>query len=63
MFFKRELIDAINDLSHDLTALAIRISKLERRVKDVEEEVFKAKKPAKATAQPRDKSGKFAKKK
>lgn len=63
MFFKKDLIEAINDLSHDLTALAIRTTKLECRVKDLEKEVFKVKKPVKTAAQPRDKSGKFAKKK
>lgn len=52
MIFKSDLIEAINSLGHDLTSLAIRVSDLERRVAET-----------KTPKQPRDKSGKFAKKK
>lgn len=59
MIFKREIIEAINSLSHDTTALAIRINEMERRLSKVER---KALKPANVSKQPRSKDGKFAKK-
>lgn len=70
MIRKSELADAINDLSHDLTRLSIKVSNLQQEVDDMKtDEVKVCVKPAKRgrgrprkNTQPRDKSGKFAKK-
>lgn len=68
MIFKSDLVDAINDLCHDLVALSVRVKDLEDRATCAEMNMCKCKnhtkKTCKATnakAQPRDKSGKFAK--
>ena len=68
MIFKLELIEAINELSHDLTALSIRVYDLEKEVKALKTKVKKnatvpVKIKKKATPQPRGKDGKFAKRK
>lgn len=70
MIFKRDLIDAINALSHDLTNLSVKVSDLQREVDNMKtDEVKVCVKPEKRgrgrprkNTQPRDKSGKFAKK-
>ena len=66
MIRKADLVDAINDLNHDLLSLSLRVSELERKhnalVKPKCAEC-PSKKAANAAKQPRDKSGKFAKKK
>lgn len=70
MIRKSDLIDAINDLSHDLTNLSIKVSDLQREIDDLKShEATTCTKIAKRgrgrpckDAQPRDKSGKFAKK-
>lgn len=71
MIFKSDLIDAINSLSHDLVALSVRVSDLEREVGSIRIKKVKVsvKTPTKRSpgrprknTQPRDKSGKFAKK-
>lgn len=70
MIRKSDLVDAINALSHDLTSLAIKVSNLQEEVDDLRGEEIKVNiKPAKRgrgrprkNTQPRDKSGKFAKK-
>lgn len=66
MIFKSDLVDAINDLSHDLVALSFRMKDLDDRLTCMEKKTCKCKKTcksSKAKAQPRDKSGKFAKSK
>lgn len=70
MIRKSDLVDAINGLSHDLTSLTIKVSNLQKEVDDLRGEEIKVNiKPAKRgrgrprkNTQPRDKSGKFAKK-
>lgn len=71
MIFKSDLLEAINGLSHDVTMLAIRVGKLERQAESEKGEKVKVTIKPKAkrnrgrprkNAQPRDKSGKFAKK-
>lgn len=77
MIFKSDLVDAINGLSHDLTNLSIRVHDLERNIAKLDSKMLQLKKDScsckldkavdsckakKAKAQPRDKSGKFAKK-
>ena len=57
MIRKSELIEAINDLSRDLTEVSIRTYELEKKVRTLER-----KEKVNATTQPRDKSGKFSKK-
>lgn len=59
MIFKSEIIEAINDLNHDTTALAIRINEMERRLNKIERKTLK---PTSVSKQPRSKDGKFAKK-
>lgn len=70
MIRKSDLIDAINSLSHDLTSLAVKVSDLRKDVDklmdnsvkvDIKPEKRDSGHPRKNT-QPRDKSGKFAKK-
>lgn len=61
MIFKADIIDAINSLSHDLTALAIQVSDLKKEVDDIRSNKVKVK-IARTNTQPRDKSGKFMKK-
>lgn len=83
MIFKSDLVDAINDLSHDLLALSIKVNELQKEVDSLKPNKVNINiKPAKKTrgrpvgsidrkprakktvsTQPRDKSGKFAKKK
>ena len=68
MIFKYELIEAINGLSHDLTALSIKVSDLEKEVKALKAKVKKnaavpVKIKKKIAPQPRGKDGKFAKRK
>ena len=72
MIRKIDLVDAINDLSHDLLALSLRVSDLERKVKTcnkktkgqlTKKEEDKLEKAIRAVSQPRTKDGKFAKKK
>lgn len=66
MIRKADLVDAINDLNHDLLALSIRVSELEREYNVLVRPKCSecpSKKAANAAKQPRDKSGKFAKKK
>lgn len=71
MIRKSEIVDAINDLSHDLTSLAVKVSNLQKEVDALKTDEVKVNiktpkrsvgRPRKCT-QPRDKSGKFAKKK
>lgn len=65
MIFKKDIIDAINDLDHDLTVLSIRVNDLERELHEkntIKVKRTKAIKSANATKQPRSKDGKFAKK-
>lgn len=70
MIRKSDLVEAINSLSHDLTNLAIKVSDLQREVDDMKTDEVKVDiKPTKRgrgrprkNTQPRDKSGKFAKK-
>lgn len=63
MLFKKELMETINCLSHDLTALYIRVEKLEDKVRNLELYAPNTSDVAKKVSQPRDKSGKFTKKK
>lgn len=70
MIRKSELADAINDLSHDLTFLSVRVNDLRNDVDKLMDNSVKVNiKPEKRgrgrprkNTQPRDKSGKFAKK-
>lgn len=69
MIFKSDIIDAINSLSHDLTALALQVSDLKKEVNDIKSKKVKVKiksstkkKAPHSNTQPRDKSGKFIKK-
>ena len=52
MIRKKELLEAINDLSRDLTEISIRTYELEKKVRTLER-----KEKVNATTQPRDKSG------
>lgn len=77
MIFKSEILAAIGDLDKDLFAVERRLAELEARVSKMETKKETKRKPGrprknpeddlekaiKAVAQPRDKSGKFAKKK
>ena len=64
MIFKSDLVEAINDLSHDLTELSIRVGDLEKKVRACnKKEEGRLEKAIRAVAQPRTKDGKFAKKK
>lgn len=83
MIFKSDLVEAINDLSHGLLALSIKVNELQKEVDSLKPNKVKVNiKPAKRTrgrpvgskdkkprakktvsTQPRDESGKFAKKK
>lgn len=73
MIFKSDLIEAINDLNHDLLALSIRVNELENKMKTYDKKTKKnhltkkeedcLEKAIRAVAQPRTKDGKFAKKK
>ena len=70
MIRKSEIVEAINTLSHDLTNLSIKVSDLQREIDDMKtDEVKVCVKPVKRgrgrprkNTQPRDKSGKCAKK-
>ena len=65
MIFKKDIIDAINDLDHDLTVLSIRVNDLERELHEkntIKVKRVKAIKSANVAKQPRSKDGKFAKK-
>ena len=72
MIRKADLVDAINDLDHDLIALSIKVNTLENKVNalskcsksecKLEKAICKSK-SEKAKKQTRDKSGKFSKKK
>lgn len=76
MIFKSELIDAINDLSHDLSDLAIKISNQDIKIRKLENKLasirsskkepsldnaISSAKSKKAKTQPRSKDGKFTK--
>lgn len=74
MIFKSDLLDAINELSCDLAALALRVSELERKAEEKPKKKIgrpigsKDKQKRKVTTanntkQPRGKDGRFAKKK
>lgn len=73
MIRKIDLIDAINDISHDLLALSFRVNELENKVKSCDKktrkehltkkEEDKLEKAIRSVTQPRGKDGRFAKKK
>lgn len=60
MIRKSEIVDAINDLSHDMTSLAAKVSNLQKDVDALK--AVKHTTAARKCTQPRDKSGKFTKK-
>lgn len=65
MITKRDLIDAIASLDHDLTALAIKVHLLEEAMYGLKNKKGgdKLDRAIRAASQPRDKTGKFSKKK
>lgn len=66
MIRKSEIIDAINDINHDLLTLSIKVADLSRDVEAIKVKINKPnknKKAEKAKKQPRDERGKFLKKK
>lgn len=65
MILKRDIIDAVNSIGHDLTALSIKVSDLSKEVQAIKVQISKSRendKADKAKKQARDKSGKFIKK-
>lgn len=66
MIRKSEIVDAVNSINHDLLTLSIKVADLGREVEAIKVKINKSnksKKTEKTDKQPRDKSGKFAKKK
>lgn len=74
MIYKRDLLDAINGLNHDLLVLSIKVGDLETEIEKLKSKPCKCKagkntpaasksKSDKAKIQTRDKSGKFVKEK
>lgn len=66
MIRKSEIIDAVNDINHDLLTLSIKVADLSREVEAIKVKINKpnkSKNAEKAGKQPRDKNGKFLKKK
>lgn len=65
MIRKSEIIDAVNNINHDLLTLSIKVSDLSKEVQAIKVQINKSgksNKADKAKKQARDKSGKFVKK-
>lgn len=65
MIRKSEIIDAVNNINHDLLTLSIKVSDLSKEVQAIKVQINKSGKSDradKAKKQARDKFGKFVKK-